>query len=368
MRLWISKQSQICCRGTGFGHSMDSTLSVKNEKFLRRLKGVYENSSNRRKSRKSFVLQFVGIWQILWRMITESSNCDTFTIRNKWHCWKSRTTIERRIFCRIVAIRLGWKMVGWLNRRLLLSAKSPRPPERWENTLWMAIRRTIKGPVFPFGAVVEYPHISAKDQSRIHKFGKKVLPGIFLGYALFAGGNLERIYNGCRHWGAWQFGRVSYPCTKAQRKGSNIAQKERDHGVREATLEQGQLVRGEDLREDFRGNSEKSQPTDEMKDDAEARNVFWSIEGDFVHRHHVEPRVQLYVPKEETFPITLKQIDVTRTTHTNLKVLQESRIDDTKNVDVDRSLSDSRTGFTKFTLPIEKNLQKDICGPGSGLQ
>ena len=30
--------------------------------------------------------------------------------------------------------------------------------------------------------------ISAKDQSRIHQFGKKVLPGLFLGYALCAEG------------------------------------------------------------------------------------------------------------------------------------------------------------------------------------
>ena len=35
--------------------------------------------------------------------------------------------------------------------------------------------------------VDHYP-IPAKDQSRIHQFGKKVLPGLFLGYALYAGG------------------------------------------------------------------------------------------------------------------------------------------------------------------------------------
>ena len=29
--------------------------------------------------------------------------------------------------------------------------------------------------------------LPAKDQSRIHQFGKKVLPGLFLGYALYAG-------------------------------------------------------------------------------------------------------------------------------------------------------------------------------------
>ena len=42
------------------------------------------------------------------------------------------------------------------------------------------------------------------------------------------------------------------------------------------------------------------------------------------------------MPKEETFPIPLKYIDVTRTTNTNLDVLQESRIDDYWNVDVNR--------------------------------
>ena len=41
----------------------------------------------------------------------------------------------------------------------------------------------------------------------------------------------------------------------------------------------------------------------------------------------------LYVPKEETFPVLLKYIDVTRYTHTDLDVLQEKRIDDYWNVD-----------------------------------
>ena len=46
----------------------------------------------------------------------------------------------------------------------------------------------FKGPIIPFGSLVEYYPITAKDQSRIHQFGKKVLPGLFLGYALYAGG------------------------------------------------------------------------------------------------------------------------------------------------------------------------------------
>ena len=46
----------------------------------------------------------------------------------------------------------------------------------------------FKGPIVPFGAMIEYRPISAKDLSRLYKFGKKVLPGIFLGYVLHARG------------------------------------------------------------------------------------------------------------------------------------------------------------------------------------
>ena len=48
-----------------------------------------------------------------------------------------------------------------------------------------------EGPIIPFGSLVEYHPITAKDRSRIHQFGKKILFGLFLGYALYAGRNLE---------------------------------------------------------------------------------------------------------------------------------------------------------------------------------
>ena len=78
------------------------------------------------------------------------------------------------------------------------------------------------------------------------------------------------------------------------------------------------------------------------------------MSGSFIYRHHVEPRVKLYSPREESFPIPLKYIDVTRTTHTNLDVKQEKRIDDYWNIDGSRDLSDLSTGFTQFTLLDEK--------------
>ena len=115
--------------------------------------------------------------------------------------------------------------------------------------------------------------------------------------------------------------------------------------------------RGE-VQEDLLGDSDGSPPTarqDSPHDDGEARNGFWSIARNDIYRHHVEPRVKLNVPKEETFPIPLTYIDVTRSTNTTLDVLLERRIDDYLNVDGDRELSDAWTGFTRFTILNERS-------------
>ena len=102
-----------------------------------------------------------------------------------------------------------------------------------------------------------------------------------------------------------------------------------DQDLRTSTLIRHRPIRGEGP-VDFLGESEGSlsPPRDSLPDAGEAINDFWSMSGNFIYRHHVEPRVKLYSPREESFPIPLKYIDVSRTTHTNLDVMQESRIDD----------------------------------------
>ena len=73
----------------------------------------------------------------------------------------------------------------------------------------------LKGPIIPFVSLVEYHPITAKDQSRrIHQFGKKVLPGLFLGYALYAGGNLEGWRTDRRPWGDGDDGRIGNLSTR----------------------------------------------------------------------------------------------------------------------------------------------------------
>ena len=110
-----------------------------------------------------------------------------------------------------------------------------------------------------------------------------------------------------------------------------------DRRLRPSTLIRDRPERGEE-QEVLEGESVGlSSPTplqaDSTRDDAEAKNDFWSISGDFIDRHHVEPRVKLHVPREESFPIPLKYIDVTRNTFSSLDVLLEKNIDDYWNVD-----------------------------------
>ena len=119
-----------------------------------------------------------------------------------------------------------------------------------------------------------------------------------------------------------------------------------DQELRTSTLIRPRPIQGEG-HVDFLGESEGSlpQPHDSLPDAGEAINDFWSMSGNLIYRHHVEPRVKLYSPREESFPIPLKCIDVSRTAHTNLDVKQEERIDDCWNVDGSRDLSAPWTGF-----------------------
>ena len=230
--------------------------------------------------------------------------------------------------------------------------------------------KPFEGPIIPFGSLVEYHPITAKDQSRIHQFGKKVLPGLFLGYALYAGriwkgdvliADLEEletmdaseIYSKRLNAKEVIFhhkGEFTFPIADGRIKTPG-----EDQELRTSTLIRPRPSRGEG-HVDFLGESEGSfpQPHDSLPVAGEAINDFWSMSGSFIYRHHVEPRVALYSPREESFPIPLKYIDVTRTTHTNLDVKLEKRIDDYWNIDGSRDLSDPWTGFTQFALLEEK--------------
>ena len=76
-----------------------------------------------------------------------------------------------------------------------------------------------------------------------------------------------------------------------------------------------------------------------------------------VGKLHIPPsrwtQSQTLLAERRIIPYSTKYIDVSRTTHTNLDVKQEKRIDDYWNIDGSRNLSDPWTGFTQFT-PLEE--------------
>ena len=245
--------------------------------------------------------------------------------------------------------------------------------------------KPLEGPInHPFGSLVDYYPISAKDQSRIHQFGKEVLPGLFLGDALYAGEEFGRVtywLQTLRSWKRWTHQKIYSERLNAKevifpKENGNIfpAAEERiklsggDQELRTPTLIREHQIRGES-HVDFLGESEGSlpPPQDSFPDAGEEKNDFWSMSGSFIYRHHVEPRVKLCSPREESFPIPLKYFDVSRTTHTNLDVMQERRIDDYWNIDGSRALSDSWTGFIWLTLFSEETSKSMYIffGPGA---
>ena len=161
--------------------------------------------------------------------------------------------------------------------------------------------------------MVEYHPITAKDQSRIHQFGKKVLPGLFLGYALHAGGiwkgdvlvadleeletmDASEIYS--KRLNAKDLilpkeeGEFIFPIADGRIKTLGG-----DQDLRTSTLVRHRPIQGES-NIDFLGESEGSlpQPQDSFPDAGEAMNDFWSMSGNFICRHHVEPRERGVIP------------------------------------------------------------------------
>ena len=191
------------------------------------------------------------------------------------------------------------------------------------------------------------------------------------------GRNLEKRYSGGRH-GNGRFGKVRriwfFIPEESTRQRSWSDKKMtsrfqipicrwckktvRDYELREPTLQRNKPFGLKISVEDFMMNREKSLNRQKPQMTPNSCADFWSIQSDFIYRHHNEPRVQLYVPKEETFPILLKYIDGTWSTHTELDVLQEKRIDDYKNDDSGRYLSDSWWGLTKFIPCMERETSK----------
>ena len=157
--------------------------------------------------------------------------------------------------------------------------------------------QTFKGPIIPLGSLVELsPYKLRKDQSRIHQFGKKVLPGVFPGYALYAGRiwkgdvlvadleELERMdasetyskrLNAKEVILPKEIGQFIFPIADGRIKALGG-----DQDLRTSTLIRQRPIQG-DSHIDFLGKSEGSLPPphDSFPDAGEAINDYWSMPG-----------------------------------------------------------------------------------------
>ena len=121
---------------------------------------------------------------------------------------------------------------------------------------------------------------------------------------------------------------------------------ERDYEFREPTVRREPIVRSEGLSRELPGEPRESQPT-ESTDDDEARADFL-VDPSWLHLSSSQWTSSSTL-RAERRNIPLKYIYVARSTHTDLDVMQEKRIDDYWNNDWSRHLSDSWKGITKFT-------------------
>ena len=136
-----------------------------------------------------------------------------------------------------------------------------------------------------------------------------------------------------------------------------------DQELRTSTLVRHRPIQGES-NIDFLGESEGSlpQPQDSFPDAREAINDFWSMSGSFIYRHHVEPRVKLYSPSEESFPFPLFSL-----TYPELltQIGMSSKRNASMIIGISMGLETCQIlGQGSHNLLYwKKNLPKDFCGP-----
>ena len=309
---------------------MDSNLSVQNKNFSGDGKEFKKVPRAVGKAESDLHWRFIGVWQILWRSITESSNSTP-------HRSETNGIAERAVR----RVKEGTSAV-----MLLPSAKCPRPPgrkfllEHWLN-------------------IIRFQHEINQDFINLAGSFTRNLSWV----CIDRGWNLERTYSYCGSRRIGKVGRVRNLSSKNQRERSiDITQGRRIHIS--SSRWYSQIVRKRlripkthseagIKRKEWRSQWRTSRRTGRVWTDRTNR-WRWSPCRLLVDPRWLHLSPSQFVPKEETCSIPLNYIDVTRSTFTDLDVMQEKRIDDYWNVDSNRSLSDSRKGLTKFTLLKEK--------------
>ena len=138
-----------------------------------------------------------------------------------------------------------------------------------------------------------------------------------------------------------------------------------DQDLRTSTLIRDRPSRGES-HVDFLGESQRSLPPphDSFPYAGEAINDFRSMSGNFMCRHHVEPRVKLYSPREESFPIPLKKTLTSPELLIRIWMLSKSVASMTIGTSMGQEICLILGQVSLSLLCWKRNLLTDFCGPG----
>ncbi len=193
------------------------------------------------------------------------------------------------------------------------------------------------GPKIAFGAEVRYKPASPKGQEGIHKFGDKMLPGIFLGYDQHAGGgwsgdllianqeeiaqaeSVSDIYIRRVPQREMEVRSISNDFVFPLAKG-NLSQPV--GGVKEKSLRRRRLRTIQEEEEKVQDEGGETDDSIEVSDsgvessldgepfkETEAED-FWSMTGDLLIRVHKTPRISLFNPDRTDIPLPLKFLDI----------------------------------------------------------
>ena len=174
--------------GAGRSHSMDPGVSVQNQNFTKKHRETSKKSWEPERKPKVIYsgksLEFGKACEDLsW------NHCTSTPHRSEINGIADRTMRRVKEGTSAVLLQSGLNESWWADSMecytYLRNVTEFLPDEK--TPYETRFGQPCQGPIIPFGSLVEYYPITAKDQSRIHQFGKKVLPGLFLGYALYAG-------------------------------------------------------------------------------------------------------------------------------------------------------------------------------------
>ena len=232
--------------------------------------GIAERAVRRVKEGTSAVLLQSGLNESWW---ADSMECYTY-LRNVTDLLSDgKTPYERRFGSHLKD--LLFHFVHLLSITLQLRKISPESIIWKESFTWIVPRiRSLRGGIWKGDVLIaDLEELETMDASEIYSKRLNAKEVIFP-----------------------QKGEFTFPIADGRIKTPG-----EDQELRTSTLIRPRPNRGEG-HIDFLGESEGSFPQrhDSLPVAGEAMHDFWSMSGSFIYRHHVEPRVELYSPREES--------------------------------------------------------------------